>query len=125
MTILTIALVAISVWMILLIPYGIWLRKTTFFYAQRTYLLSSIIVGILAGIFKAYGLNLIGSGSRGLMNGDLLRFSPEIIFSQANKAFDTGGMVSSIVSSPLFTSIYLLVSLGLFAILVYVFYGLS
>ena len=119
MTILTIALVAISVWMILLIPYGIWLRKTTFFYAQRTYLLSSIIVGILAGIFKAYGLNLIGSGSRGLMNGDLLRFSPEIIFSQANKAFDTGGMVSSIVSSPLFTSIYLLVSLGLLAILIY------
>ncbi len=119
MVILTIALVAISVWTILLIPYAIWLRKTTFFYFQRAYLLSSIISGILAGVFKTLGLPVIGTGSHGLMSAGLTRFSPDIIFSQANKAFDTGGLISSIVSSPIFTTIYLLVSLGLFAILAY------
>lgn len=119
MAILTIAIVAVTVWTILLLPYVLWLSKTTFFYFQRAYLLTSILTGLGLGIYKALGLKISNAITLDILPYQLFNISQEIVINRANQAFDSGGFVSAIVSGPVFISIYLIISLGLIALLFY------
>lgn len=52
MVILTTAITATIVWLLMYIPYWLWLRNSTFHSLQRLYLLMSLIAGIIVGLEK-------------------------------------------------------------------------
>jgi|GEM_PF-1501665 len=52
-------LIAVWIWALLLVPYLLWLRKTTLFIAQRIYLYVSLVTGIITGLFWTQSWRII------------------------------------------------------------------
>lgn len=70
MVIFTFAIVAIITWSLLLIPYVLWLRRSTFFFLQRGYLLGSLVIGLLNGVINILPQGKLNFGLVEMIKGD-------------------------------------------------------
>lgn len=118
MTILTIAFVAVFCWTVFLLPYVLWLRRTTFYTAQRVYLLTSILAGLVIGVLKALHLPV----------------DPALLYTRAtnthvdipaqwagnlNEVLVPGGTVNQVLNGPVFLSVYFVISIALLGLLIH------
>lgn len=118
MTILTIAFVAVFCWAVFLLPYVLWLRKTTFYTAQRIYLLTSILAGLVTGMLKALHLPvdpvLLYTGIANTQVGTPAQWTGTL-----NQVLVPGGTVNQVLNGPVFLSVYFVVSIALLGLLIY------
>lgn len=70
MVIFTFAIIAIITWSLLLIPYVLWLRRSTFFFLQRGYLLGSLVIGLLNGVINILPQGKLNFGLVEMIKGD-------------------------------------------------------
>ncbi len=116
MLIFAFTVIAIITWSLMLIPYMLWLQRSTFFHLQRGYLLGSLIIGLLSGV-----VNIL---PQSIVRNELVKLIPtDSLIPDNLDSIISGISISEVpVSSTLMASIlavYYIVSCIMLSILVY------
>lgn len=116
MVILTTAITAILIWLLMYIPYWLWLRHSTFHSLQRLYLLMSLILGIIVGLDRSL-FNMLPNFSEIIKsNGEWLSLN---ILSDLNASTDPIVLNSTWLNTGILYGVYYMISTCVAGIFIY------
>lgn len=119
MDLFVVAVISSLVWLILMLPYIFWLRRTTFYNAQRAYLLAAIVTGPVIGLIKVFGGHIATSFTAYGILETIVIPADAGLFRVANDTMAINGWFHHLSITPYLPLIYFTVMVILAAILIY------